>query len=175
MQGHRLKWQEAKRLKDALRYRLEDVVERATEFKDCLGLRIKECEVLHVDDYRAAKGRGAKFERLQERYGVMLKAVKRRELFELPGEGEGEVYEKGDRYLATALAETSWSRMEVEEALDELKAFREETSIEYATVAKLRLAERPVVKTLLGNVIRDMVGGPDEGIWGQLGSACCIS
>lgn len=135
-----------KHLSHALRYRMQDIIERATMYKDALQLDFPDChefscEEFNVDHYRD--------ESLMSRHHEIWKDACLRNLFPTPREGEDHVYAKGSRCIAAALAKTGWGPEKVEPALQTLVSVSKELSKEENTCRRLRLREHALVQLLL--------------------------
>ena len=117
LRGRQLSEYDLETLAGALRYRMNSIMARATEYKDRLGIVFGDCRNTDVFGYTAAAGKDmAKF----NKWGDMYHLVVRHQLFDSPLGHEGMSYEKGTKYLAVVLTESGWSRDKIESALDEL-------------------------------------------------------
>ena len=117
LKGGQLSKYDLETLAGALRYRMNSIMARATEYKDRLGIAFKDCRNTDVSGYFTTIAKdGPKHERWNDIYHM---AVPRR-LFEIPLAHEGLPYDKGNKYLVMVLTESDWSREKVEAALNEL-------------------------------------------------------
>ena len=117
LQGVQLSDRDLERLAGALRYRMETIMGRATEYKDRLGISLPDCRDCDVYNYQAqvSKDKEKKAKRSQ-----VYRTVLDRRLFDPPADHENMPYEKGNTYLTMVLTESGWDRQHIEAALDEL-------------------------------------------------------
>ena len=109
-----------------LRYRLQTITGRATEYKDRLGILVPDCNEVDVwkyrEDIRNSQEKKARFSRI---YSMLAKS----ELFDAPGSHEGYPFYKSTNYLSMVFCESGWNAQTVKEGLDELFKLRGEPNV----------------------------------------------
>lgn len=109
-----------------LRFRLETIMSRATEYKDRLGIPFPDCSECDVEKYKVYiskdKGKNAKFYQI-------CRMVLNSELFDGSGEHEGFPYDKGDDYLSMVFCESGWNAQRIKEGIDELFKLRGDAKV----------------------------------------------
>lgn len=110
-------------LAGALRYRLETIVDQATEYKDRLGISLEDCRQVDTVVYKA---RNLKNYDVSNKYRTILEMVYTHNLFDRPAEHEGMPYVKGHDYLVIVFLESGWTLEEIQDGLKSLARLRGE-------------------------------------------------
>ncbi|MCJ1410049.1 hypothetical protein MMC19_004134 [Ptychographa xylographoides] len=139
------------KLAGALQYRLYIIMDRATDYKDRLGLVFPDCRDCDVE---VEKPKVVTDPEKQFKYSKIRKMLHERELFDIPCGNDGHAYSKGVNYLTLALVKSEWSRERVEEALEVLEKLRVRLSRYDITVRTLRFWEDRGVRELLGTIAK---------------------
>lgn len=99
-------------LAGALRYRLETIVDQATEYKN-----------RHVDTF-AYKARISGNYDFYSKYGVIHEMVYSQKLFDGPADHEGMPYIKGGDYLTIVFLESGWTLEQIQDGVEGLARLR---------------------------------------------------
>ena len=117
LEGKNLDKDDLDMLAEALRYRMNKIMARATEFKDRLGIVAEDCRNVDVTSYdRAVRKNTDKWNRWNHIYHMVIPS----RLFDTPVGNEGHRYEKGNKYLVMIFTETNWTFDRIKAALEEL-------------------------------------------------------
>ena len=138
-----------KQLASALRYRLKSIVQRATEYKDYLGLDFPDCA--EHDSAIIWNGRDRN-SAVQDRKSQIFRRVVRARIFDEPVEDEGHKYIKGHYYLTLALAQTSWDIPTIDQKLAELVCLHQSQSKPHITARALALHRRNNIRSILADM-----------------------
>ncbi|MCJ1271269.1 hypothetical protein MMC22_011169 [Lobaria immixta] len=132
-----------------LRFRLETIMGRATEYKDRLGIPFPDCSACDVYKYMGDlfknKEKDAKFDQI-------YRMVSKFDLFDSPEAHEGFPYAKGHDYLSMVFCESGWGAQRVKEALDELSNFRAQHSKPFLTVRTLKFWDDRTMHKMIGTI-----------------------
>lgn len=112
---------ELEMLAGTLRYRMETIMARATEYKDHLNLEFPDCPDCDID---AHQGKLVKNPAERKKLWEISDMVLSLPLFDDAEDHEGMSYYKGYHYLAVMFTESGWSRQQIENALFELVRFK---------------------------------------------------
>ena len=115
--GEQLTKDQLEMLAGSLRYRMETIMTRATEYKDHLNIEFPDCCDCDISAYDSKL---AKDQARDHKHSEIDKMVTSRSLFDDPEAHEGMPYMKGFDYLAHMFTESGWSPRQIEGALDEL-------------------------------------------------------
>lgn len=170
LKGVTLTAEELERLAGSLNYRLKKVIARATEYKNRLGISFPDCHETDVDALRIElskrnrkhndknQNQDQDIDTSEIRTYDIQRQIYTLHLFDKPGQGEGHEYVTGETYLAIVLTtqtENGWrSRAEIEEALNELVKFNEDTNPLIRTMRALGFADVPEIHGMVGSLAR---------------------
>lgn len=104
-----------------MRFRLENIVDQATEYKNRLGISYDDCRKVDTFNYKA---RIRSNREVCSRYFIIHGLVCDQQLFDMPADHEGMPYAKGGDYLAIDFLESDWTREKVENGLEGLAKLR---------------------------------------------------
>ena len=108
-------------LAGALRYRLETIVDQATEYKNRLGISYDDCRKVDTFNYKA---RIKSNHEVHSRYSIIYHLVYDQQLFDRPADHEGMPYVKGGDYLTVAFLESGWTLEQIQDGLEGLAEYR---------------------------------------------------
>ena len=108
-----------------LQYRLEDVIGRATKYKEYLGLSFSSCSDIDIEAFKYQINADQTF---KERYSQTLHMVSAASLFDETIIRQGVPYQKGKVYITLALLESGWPKQKVEDAIQSLKILKKSLS-----------------------------------------------
>lgn len=123
LNGQHLSDRDLEILAGALRYRMETIMGRATEYKDRLGLVFPDCHDYDVFTYKNQLSKN-----MYDKYSQISRMVGECDLFDAPAEHEHHPYAKGEYYVAMILTESGWDRQDIEDALQQLVKFRSKST-----------------------------------------------
>lgn len=138
-------------LAGSLNYRLNDIMERATEYKNHLGISFSDC---HHTDVESLMKQIRKSKNNADRQYEILSMVVNSNLFDEPGKGEGMDYDKGEIYLSVIPTQSKMTRSNIEEALAGLVRFNQETNPLHVTMRVFRFWEMPEVRDMVGTLAK---------------------
>lgn len=120
LRGRKLTNLDLRNLAGNLYYR-QQIIRRATDYKNRLGLESPDCDQYDVQAHRSSFNKDPRKKAL---YSINFTAVNGSELFDNPGEHGGLPYIKGCCYLAAVMAEAEWDEITVTSMLGELVKLR---------------------------------------------------
>ncbi|MCJ1228936.1 hypothetical protein MMC12_005600 [Toensbergia leucococca] len=118
LQGRQLEDYDLENLAAALRYRMESVIDTATEYKDWLGLSFEDCRDCDQWKWRAETSRDKE---KKDRHSELYHLVKSRHLFDEAAGPDGMPFVKGMDYIAIIFTESGWERAQIEAALNKME------------------------------------------------------
>jgi hypothetical protein len=133
--GDTLTVYELENLAGSLQYRLSTIIDRATEYKDHLGLDFPDCRDCEMYTYEAAI---SKDKIRSARHNEIYKLFADYDLFDRPEDHEGMRYEKGNMYLISALTNSDRDRVRIKQALDTLTKLKSRLSTIELTLRHFR-------------------------------------
>lgn len=105
----------------ALRFRLENIVDQATEYKNHLGISYDDCRKVDTFNWKARMKSNLE---VSSRYSIIHALVCKQQLFDMPADHEGMPYAMGGDCLAIAFLESGWTREKFENGLESLAKLR---------------------------------------------------
>lgn len=113
--------EELELLAGSLRYRLETIIDQATEYKDRLGVSHDDCRNVDTFTYIQRIPRNG---HAYSKYRIIKDMVYSEELFDRAAEHEGMRYVKGSNYLSIVFLESGWTLEQIQDGLKGLVQLR---------------------------------------------------
>lgn len=153
LQRDTLPKQRLEQLAGGLKYRLNKIIARATDFKDRLATEFPDCRECDTTLYMARLPIDSP---KRERFSSISSMVFDSKLFDEPEGHEGMPYAKGIFYLAIVLTECGWDHPKIEDAMEELVRVKNETSPLESTVRYFKFWENDELRGMVGTLAHSL-------------------
>ena len=150
LKGEELANWELEVLAGSLQYRLIAIMDKATEYKDRLGLDFPDCRDCDPTTYKYTIKDQLLDKQLQDIDSMRADY----DFFDTPEEHEGMPYNKGNMYLRLAFATSGWSNERVGQAMAAIMEMKSRLSVVYLTMRFLRFREERTVWEMIGTIAK---------------------